>query len=72
VLIIVFCNMNGDLQEDILAVVVANERLNNVNIFGFSKDRHYLSYIFDRDKPGRAIHKAAISEAMLIETANKP
>ena len=43
---IVVCNMNGGLQEDILAAVVANGRFNIVNIFGFSKDRHYLSYIF--------------------------
>ncbi len=70
--LIVFCNMDGNLEEDKLAAIVAKGRFNVVNIFGFSgANRHYLSFIFDRDKSDGSIHKAAISEANLIEAANK-
>jgi hypothetical protein len=64
--------MDGKLEEDRLAATVAKGRFNIVNIFGFNgEDRHYLSYLFDRNKPDAPIHKAAISEAKLIEAANK-
>jgi len=69
--LIIFCNMDGNLEEDKLATTVAKGRFNIVNIFGFNgKNRHYLSYLFDRDKPDAPIHKVAISEAKLIEEAN--
>lgn len=68
--LIVFCNMNGDMQEDELAKMVSNGSFNIVTIFGFDgKTRHYLAYVFDRDKPDASIHKCAISEAKLIEAA---
>lgn len=70
--LIVFCNINGDMQEDKLAEIVSQGRFNIVNIFGFNgKDRHYLSFLFDRDKSNVPIHRTAISEAKLIEAANK-
>jgi hypothetical protein len=70
--LIVLCNMDGNLDEDKLAAIVAKGQFNIVNIFGFNgKDRHYLSYIFDRDKPNPLIHKTAISEAVLVEAANE-
>lgn len=69
--LIVFCNMDGDLQETELAKIVSEGRFNIVNIFGFnSKDRHYLSLLFDRDKADAPIHRCAISETKLIEQAN--
>ena len=68
--LIVFCNMNGDMQEDELAKIVSKGSFNIVTIFGFDgKTRHYLAYVFDRDKPNAPIHKCAISEAKLIEAA---
>lgn len=70
--LIIFCNMDGDLQEDELAKIVSKGRFNIVNIFGFNgKDRHYLSLLFDRDKADAPIHRCAISEAKLIEQAKK-
>jgi len=69
--LIVFCNMDGNLEEDKLAAIVATGRFNIVTIFGFAKDRHYLTFIFDRDKSDGPIHRAAISEAKLIEAASK-
>ena len=70
--LIVFCNMDGDLQEVELAKIVSKGRFNIVNIFGFnSNDRHYLSLIFDRDKADAPIHRCAISEANLIEQAKQ-
>ncbi len=70
--LIVFCNMNGDMQEDELAKIVSKGSFNIVNIFGFNgNDRHYLSLLFDRDKPDAPIHKTTISEAELIKAANK-
>jgi hypothetical protein len=59
------------MQEDELAKIVSKGSFNIVTIFGFDgKTRHYLAYVFDRDKPDAPIHKAAISEAKLIEAAN--
>jgi len=70
--LIVLCNIDGKLEEDRLATIVSEGRFNIVNIFGFNgKDRHYLSYIFDKDKPNAPIHKAAISEARLNKAAGK-
>lgn len=70
--LIVFCNMNGDMQEDELAKIISNGRFNIVTIFGFDgKTRHYLAYVFDRDKSDAPIHQCAISEAKLIEQAKK-
>ena len=70
--LIVFCNMDGELKENALAAIVAKGRFNIVTIFGFhGKDRHYLAYIFDREKSDGPIHKVAISEAKLIEEANR-
>lgn len=70
--LIVFCNMDGDLHEEELAKIVSKGRFNIVNIFGFnSKDRHYLSLLFDRDDATGPIHRCAISEAKLIEEAKK-
>lgn len=68
--LIVMCNINGQLQEDKLAEIVSRGKFNIVTIFGISDDRHYLAYIFDRDKPKGPIHRAAISESRLIEAAN--
>lgn len=70
--LIVFCNMDGDLQEDELAKIVSKGRFNIVNIFGFNgKDRHYLSLLFNRDKADAPIHRCAIIEARLIEQARQ-
>ncbi|MDB5179427.1 MAG: hypothetical protein JWN12_59 [Candidatus Saccharibacteria bacterium] len=70
--LIVFCNINGDMQEDELAKIVSKGRFNIVNIFGFnSNDRHYLSFLFDKDKPDAPIHRVAISEAELVKAANQ-
>ncbi len=70
--LVVLCNMDGNLQEDKLAKIVSKGRFNIVNIFGFNgATRHYLSFIFDKDKSDGPIHKAAISEAKLVEAANK-
>jgi len=70
--LIVLCNINGDMQEDELAKIVSKGLFNIVNIFGFNgKDRHYLSFLFDKDKPDAPIHRVAISEAELIKKANK-
>jgi len=69
--LIVFCNMNGDMQEDELAKIVSKGSFNIVTIFGFDgKTRHYLAYVFDKDKTDAPIHKCAISEGKLIEAAN--
>lgn len=69
--LIVLCNINGDMQEDELAKIVSKGLFNIVNIFGFNgKDRHYLSFLFDKDKPDAPIHRVAISEAELIKKAN--
>jgi hypothetical protein len=68
--LIVFCNMDGELQEDEIAKIVSKGRFNIVNVFGFDgKDRHYLALLFDKDVSGEPIHKCAISEAGLIEAA---
>lgn len=70
--LIVFCNMDGDLQEAELAKIVANGKFNIVNIFGFNgKDRHYLSLLFDRDNLNGPMHRCAISETKLIEEAKR-
>jgi hypothetical protein len=70
--LIVFCNMDGDMQEDELMKIVSKGRFNIVNIFGFNGEtRHYLSYVFDKDKTNGPIHRCAISEANLIKAANK-
>jgi len=70
--LIVFCNINGDMQEDELAKIVSQGSFNIVNIFGFnSNDRHYLSLLFDRDKSDALIHKTAINETELVKAANE-
>ncbi len=70
--LIVFCNINGDMQEDELARIVSKGSFNIVTIFGFDgKTRHYLGFVFDRDNPDAPIHKCAISEVKLIEQAKK-
>jgi hypothetical protein len=70
--LIVFCNMDGDLQEAELAKIVSNGRFNIVNVFGFNSiDRHYLSLLFDRDNVNEPIHRCAIGEAKLIEQARQ-
>ena len=70
--LIVFCNMNGDMQENELARIVSKGSFNIVTIFGFDdKTRHYLAYVFDKDKSDAPIHRCAISEAKLIEQAKK-
>lgn len=70
--LIVMCNMNGRLREDRLAEIVSRGRFNIVTVFGFSgNDRHYLVYVFDRDKLDSPIHRVAIREASLIQAANK-
>jgi hypothetical protein len=70
--LIVFCNMDGDMQEDELAVIVSNGRFNIVTVFGFnSTTRHYLALIFDRDKPDGPIHKTAFTEKALLDAAAK-
>jgi hypothetical protein len=70
--LIVFCNMDGDLQETELARIVSEGRFNIVNIFGFNdKGRHYLSLLFDRDNADGPIHRCAIGEAKLIEAARE-
>jgi hypothetical protein len=70
--LIVFCNMNGDMQEDRLAKVVANGRFNIVTIFGFNgNDRRYLALVFDKDKSDAPIHRYSIREAELIKSAQE-
>jgi hypothetical protein len=70
--LIVFCNINGDMQEDELAKIVSQGSFNIVNIFGFnSNDRHYLSLLFDRDKSDAPIHKTVINETELVKAANE-
>lgn len=70
--LVVFCNIDGDLEEGKLAAIVAKGRFDVITIFGFAKDsRHYLAFIFDRDKSDGPIHRVAISEAKLIEAASK-
>lgn len=70
--LIVFCNINGNMQEDGLARIASKGSFNIVTIFGFDGNtRHYLAYVFDRDKPDAPIHKCAISEAKLIEAAKE-
>ena len=70
--LIVFCNMDGDLQETELARIVSEGRFNIVNIFGFNdKGRHYLSLLFDRNNADGPIHRCAIGEAKLIEAARE-
>lgn len=70
--LIVFCNINGDMQEDELASIVSKGSFNIVAIFGFDdKTRHYIAYVFDRDNTDAPIHKCAISEAKLVEQSSK-
>lgn len=69
--LIVFCNMNGDMEEDELAKIVSRGSFNIVTIFGFNgMTRHYLAYVFDKDRSNAPIHKCAINEAELIKAAN--
>ncbi len=69
--LIVMINMNGDIDESRLAAIVGMGRFNIVNIIGFSdkQGRHYLSYLFDRDRKDQPIHRAAISEKDLLSAA---
>jgi hypothetical protein len=65
------CNINGQMQEDNLAKIVSQGRFNIVTIFGINDDRHYLAYVFDKDKVDGPIHRVAIRETGLIQAANE-
>ncbi len=68
--LIVFCNLDGNMEEDELAEIVSRGAFNIVTIFGFNgSNRHYLAYVFDKVKKDGPIHKCAINEAKLIEAA---
>jgi hypothetical protein len=70
--LVVLCNNNGDLNEKELYPIVANGKFNIVTIIGFQeneKGRHYLCFIFDKDNPDKAIHKCAIREPELWQSA---
>jgi hypothetical protein len=70
--LVVLCNNNGDLIEKELARIVSEGVFDIVNIIGYQDNkqgRHFLSFMFDKDLPDKAIHRMAIYEDKLWQAA---
>lgn len=70
--LVVLCNNNGDLIESELAKIVSSGAFDIVNVIGYQDNeqgRHWLSFIFDKDKSEKSIHKMAIYEDKLWQAA---
>ena len=70
--LVVLCNNDGDLIEKKLAKIVSEGQFDIVNIIGFQNNeqgKHFLSFIFDKDFPNKAIHRMAIYEDKLWQAA---
>ncbi|MFZ2126505.1 MAG: hypothetical protein WAV04_03275 [Candidatus Microsaccharimonas sp.] len=70
--LVILCNNNGDLIEKKLAKIVSIGMFDIVNIIGFQDNeqgRHFLSYIFDKDVPNKAIHRMVIDDSKLWQAA---
>jgi hypothetical protein len=66
--LVVLCNINGQLEEGVLAKIVSESAFNIVNFIGFQENglgRHYLSFLFDKEVPGDPINRCAIDERKL-------
>lgn len=70
--LVVYCNNNGDLDEKKLYPIVAKGLFNIVTVIGFQdneKGRHFLCLVFDKDTPGKTIHRCAIKEPEFWQAA---